>query len=148
MKTYILFGILWSLTMSTAAGKINPCDKWTVDFIQVDPRVNDGTSIDKYVQSKLQDDTSLQGMINCMVGLRIYSNCNGEFSFENQPYLNDDRSAKECKILQQKIVTIMKGIKNLKPGRTARKDQDFIFKLVVRVKRNGKPSAEILYYSS
>jgi hypothetical protein len=147
MKTQMIIGFLLFISLAAPAQKVKPCDKWNMDYIQVDPKISNGSPIDKYVLAKLQEDTSLKAMATCMAGLRIYANCNGEFSFEKQAYINDERLARQCIILQHKIKTIMNGVKSLTQGRKSGKSKDLIFKLVVRIKRNGKPVAEILYYS-
>jgi hypothetical protein len=145
MKTHMIIWLLLLLSFACPAQKIKPCDTWLTDFIQIEPKTSEGTPIDKYVIGKLIDDTALKNMATCMVGLRIYSNCNGELSYEKQDYSNNPLLASQCKTLLRKTEAIMKGIKEFAPGRMGKQNKDFIFKLVVRVKRNGKPVAEVLY---
>jgi hypothetical protein len=147
MKTYVFLICIILFSLKSGAQTIAPCEKWITDFVRVEPKLSNGNDIDKYVLSKLEGDTSLKRMAGCMVGLRIYSNCNGELSFEKQPYINDEQLTSQCLILQHKLERIMKEVKSLNPARTAGKNRDFIFKLVVKIKRNGKPVTEILYYS-
>jgi hypothetical protein len=144
MKTFTIISFL-VLSCVVSAQNIKPCDAWLTDFVQVAPKVSDGTPINKYVLSKLLEDTSLKSMATCMVGLRLYTNCNGELSFEKQDYSNNPLLTSQCKALLRKTEAIMKGIKQLAPARIGKDNKDFICKLVVHVKRNGQPTAEILY---
>ena len=127
------------------AQKVKPCDNWLSDYIQVEPKVADGTPIDKYLVQKLTDESSLKEMVTCMVGLRVYVNCNGELSYEEQTYRNKPSMKLQCAALLQKTKAIINGINHFSPGTIAHQPKDFIFKLVVMVKGNGKPVAEILY---
>jgi hypothetical protein len=144
MKT---FAIIWLLVLSYAAPaqKIKPCDAWLTDFIQVEPKIIDGTPINKYVVGKLMNDTSLKSMATCMVGLRLYTNCNGELSYEKQDYPNNPLLAPQCKALLRKTESILKGLNQLAPARIGKENKDFICKLVVHIKHNGQPVAEVLY---
>ena len=144
MKTLTIICLL-VLSYGVSAQKIKPCDTWLTDFIQVDPKINDGTPINKYVAGKLMNDTSLKSMATCMVGFRLYINCNGELSYEKQDYRNNPLLTSECKALLRKTEAIVKGINQLTPARIGKENKDFICKLVVRIKHNGQPSAEILY---
>jgi hypothetical protein len=144
MKTLTIICLL-VLSCTVSGQKIKPCDTWLTDFIQVTPKISDGAPIDKYVVSKLIGDTSLKSMATCMIGFRLYINCNGELSYEKQDYANNPLLASQCKALLHKTETIVKGIKQLAPGKIGKENKDFICKLVVRVKKNGNPVAEILY---
>ena len=128
-----------------SAQKIKPCCEWLTDFVQVEPKVDNGIHIDKYVVQKLQGDTSIKEMATCMVGVKIYANCKGEFSYEKQDYSNNAMLNAQCKVLLKKTENILNSIKALLPATIGGKAKDFAFKLVVRVKPNGEPIAEILY---
>jgi hypothetical protein len=143
MKTLLVICLLL-ISFSSSPQKTEPCNAWLTDFIQVEPKVSDGTPIDKYVIGKLLGDTSLKAMATCMVGLRIYVNCNGAFSYDKQDYRNNSLLAPQCSALLRKTEHIINGIKLL-PGTIGGDKKDFAFKLVVRVKHDGKPVAEILY---
>jgi hypothetical protein len=138
-----LIGFTGSVTNAQTA---KPCDKWLTDFIQVAPKTSDGESIATYVAGKLQNDNSLiSAVANCMVGLRIAVNCNGEFSYDKMEYPNSSLSAVQCSDLLQATVDIIKGIKLFSPGTISNQKKDFVFKLVVKVTHSGKAKAEILY---
>ena len=144
MKTsLIVFSLLCFQIIS--AQKTNACDAWLTDFVQVEPKVGDGEHIDKYVVQKLLGDSSLKEMATCMVGVKIYANCKGEFSYEKQNYRNNPALNAQCKLLLKKTEHILNGIKVLVPATIAGKEKDFAFKVVVRVKRNGDPVAEVLF---
>ena len=145
MKTLLVICMLWLQAAVVHAQKVKPCDNWLTDFIQVEPKVSDGTPIDKYIAQKLMDEATLKSMVNCMVGLQIYVNCNGELSYEEQNYRNDLALKSQCTALLQKTEAIINGVNHFSPGSTGHQPKDFIFKLVVKVKGNGKPVAEILY---
>jgi len=132
------------LAVQSKSQSTKPCDKWLTDFIQVNPKMNDGGRIDKYVESELQGHTSLKNA-TCMVGIQVSVNCLGEFSYQQMDYPNNKSLKAECAELLKTTEAIMNGIKNLSPGTIEGKKQDFIFKLVVKVKNNGKPVTEILY---
>jgi hypothetical protein len=145
MKTLTAIFTFLLLNIVAPAQQIKPCDNWLTDFIQVQPKVSDGTPINKYVVEKLMNDTSLKNMATCMVGLRIYTNCNGELSYVEQDYRNNPLLKSQCNALLQKTEFIINGINHFSPGTIGHQPKDFIFKLVVKVKGNGKPVAEILY---
>jgi hypothetical protein len=147
MKTLLIICIctFWLQIGSALAQKIKPCDNWLTDFIQVEPKISDGTPIDKYVIQKLMGESSLKSMTSCMIGLKIYVNCNGQLSYEEQDYRNNPLLKSECAALLQKTETIINGINHFSPGAIGHQPKDFTFKLVVKVKGNGKPVAEILY---
>ena len=144
MKTLVVI-CLEMLFFIGSAQKIKPCEEWQTDFIQVEPKITDGERIDKYVQQKLMGDTSLREMATCMVGLRIYANCNGEFSYERQTYRNNPALNRQCKLLLKKTESILNNVTTLAPATIAGKQKDFAFKLVVRIKKDGEPVAEVLY---
>jgi hypothetical protein len=134
------------LTGSVAyAQTVKPCDKWLTGYISAAPKMSDGMRIDKYVAGKLQSDTSLKSAVNCMVGLRIAVNCNGEFSYDKMEYPNNSLSAAQCSDLLQATEHIINGVKLFLPGTISNQKRDFVFKLVVRVTHNGKAKTEILY---
>jgi hypothetical protein len=134
------------LTGSVAnAQTVKPCDKWLTGYISVVPKMSDGVGIDKYVARKLQSDTLLKSAANCMVGLRIAVNCNGEFSYDKVDYPNNSLSAAQCGALLQATERLIDGIKLFSPGTISKQKKDFVVKLVVRVTHNGKAKTEILY---
>ena len=128
-----------------SAQKIKPCDEWLTDFVQVEPKADNGVHIDKYIVQKLLGDTTIKGMATCMVGVKIYANCKGEFSYEKQNYRNNPALNTQCKLLLKKTENILNSLKTLQPATIGGKEKDFAFKLVIRVKRNGEPVAEVLY---
>ena len=145
MKTISIICVIWLQAIMVYSQKIKPCDSWLTDFIQVEPKMDDGTPIEKYVVQKLTEDASVRNMATCMVGLQIYSNCHGELSYEKQDYANNPFLETKCIALLQKTEAILKSVNRLSPGTLGHQPKDFIFKLVVQVKHNGKPIAEILY---
>jgi hypothetical protein len=128
-----------------SAQTVKPCTKWLADFISVAPIMNDGGKIDAYVAEKLRGDTSLKSEANCMVGLKISVNCNGEFSYDKMEYRNSILSAVQCNNLLQATEHIVDGIKQFSPGTINNQKKDFVFKLIVRVTCSGKAKTEILY---
>jgi hypothetical protein len=135
MKTLLIISyMLWLQADSVQAQKIKPCDNWLTDFIQTEPKISDGTPINKYVAQKLMDEPQLKSMISCMVGLRIYVNCNGELSYDEQFYRNNPLMKAQCDALLQKTESILNGISHFSPGTIGHQPKDFIFKLVVKVK--------------
>ena len=107
--------------------------------------MNDGSAIDKYITTKLLDDVSLKSKATCMVGLMVYVNCQGEFSYVEQPYRNNPALAAQCDNLLEQTESILNGVKTFLPGKIAGEKKDFTFKIVVKVKHNGQPTAELLY---
>jgi len=136
---------LLAVTGVAAAQKTKPCTEWQTDFVQIEPKSTDGTHINKYVASKLAGDTSLKSMATCMVGVKIFANCNGEFDYVKMDYPNNPALKKQCALLLKKTETIINGLKTLAPAKIGGQAKDFAFKLVVKVKRNGEPVAELLY---
>ena len=148
MKTIKAFPVTCMLLLITAmapAQNVKPCDEWLTGFIQVSPKMSDGSGIDKYVATQLQSETLLKNSATCMVGLLVHVNCRGEFSYEKMSYSNNSSLHAQCDDLLKATETIMKGIKTLSPGTIDGNKKDFTFKLLVRVKRNGKPVTEVLY---
>ena len=145
MKTLSITSALLMFFFASPAQNIKPCDDWLTDFIQVEPKMNDGAAIDKYITAKLLDDASLKSKATCMIGLKVYVNCNGEFSYEAQPYRNKPALAVQCENLLEQTERILDGAKTLLPGKIAGEKKDFAFKLVVKVKPNGQPIAELVY---
>lgn len=145
MKNLLIVCLLSILTYGASAQKIKPCETWLTGYVDVDPKMSDGSSITKYVVGKLQADTSLKSKASCDVGLMMYVNCHGEFSYERMEYSNNPLIAAKCSELLQSLEGILKGITILSPGKIGVEKKDFIFTLVVKIKHNGKPEAEILY---
>jgi hypothetical protein len=144
MKTVLLIFALASCFIASAQ-KIKPCESWLSGFAQTEPKTVDGIAINKYVAGKLSGDTSLRPFATCMVGLIVYANCKGELSYEKQDYRNNPSLASQCATLLKKTEQIINGLKTVKPATVGGSEKDLIFKLVVKVKHNGKPVAEILY---
>ena len=109
MKTMKLIYLLVLLSSGAFAQKIKPCDDWQTDFIQVEPKTDNGLAIDKYVEQQLLKDTSLRTMATCMVGIKVYANCNGEFSYEPQTYRNNASLSKQCNALLKKTEHAIQG---------------------------------------
>ena len=145
MKTTLFTCTLLLLVIAGSAQSVKPCEDWVTDFIQVNPKMNDGSAIDKYVTTKLLDDASLKSKATCMIGLKIYVNCRGEYSYEKQPYRNNPALTAQCDNLLQQTESILNGVKTFLPGKIAGENKDFTFKIVVKVKHNGQPTAELLY---
>ena len=145
MKTLIPVFLSFFLINSSYSQLVTPCETWLTDFIQVDPKMDDGNSIAKYITAHLHSDTSMLSSATCMVGLRVSVNCKGEFSYEKQDYRNKSSLSSQCANLLQRTENIMGGIKTLLPGTIHCEKKDFVFKVVVKVKHNGDAVAEVLY---
>lgn len=144
MKTTTLI-ILLLAAFGTQAQTVKPCDAWQYGYAQSEPKMPDGTKLNKYVLNKLEGTISLKDKTSGEVGLYINVNCKGEFSFVDMNYPNNNLSTDEYNDLLKKTESIVKDIKVLAPANIGGKSQDFVFKLVVRVKKGGKLYATTIY---
>jgi len=142
----LLFTCLMALAaMGASAQTIKPCDKWLTGYIEVVPKMLDGMRIDNYVTGKLQSDTSLKAEEDCLVGVEMWVNCKGEFSFVRMQNRNKTSMTTKCATLQKELEKIIRQIKSFAPGSIGTEKKDLNFKVVVKIKENGKPVAELLF---
>ena len=144
MKTLLLNCCLLIL-LGASAQDIKPCTAWETGFAQQEPKMIDGTKLEKYILDKLTAEVVLKDKTKGELGLYMYVNCKGEFSYSAMKYPMNTLSDDDYRYLLKKTEDLMHGIKLLEPAKVSGKPQDMIVKLIVKVDKKGRLCSELIY---